>query len=187
MIICWPYDYDSTEIHNRRSRPSIMYNKQNIPFKQNILFNKPHKVPHYMNLVPFQKELPHPCASDRLCADKEPRQWVRGLISGRCLLLLIPLIPLSFLTPLFCSSVLTPFPFLSLQAPPEQVGLLAPQNRAVFSLVFSAAENVIKSRKNTIRFFILRHNIQSPFLGHFLQSSSPASCATCSRFPRSRH
>ena len=59
------------------SRPGIMYNKQNIPFKQNILFNKPlyfHKVPHYMNLVPFQKELPHPCASDRLCADKEPQQ-----------------------------------------------------------------------------------------------------------------
>ena len=89
-----------------------------------------------MNLVPFQKELPHPCASDRLCADKEPQQWVRGLISGRCLLLLIPLIPLSFLTPLFCSSVLTPFPFLSLQAPPEQVGLLAPQNRRIFLGIF---------------------------------------------------
>ena len=25
IILCWPYDYDSSEIHNRRSRPSIMY------------------------------------------------------------------------------------------------------------------------------------------------------------------
>ena len=25
IILCWPYDYDSTEIHNRRSRLSIMH------------------------------------------------------------------------------------------------------------------------------------------------------------------
>ena len=25
IIVSWPYDYDSTKIHNRLSRPSIMY------------------------------------------------------------------------------------------------------------------------------------------------------------------
>ena len=99
------------------------------------------------------------------------------------LLLLILIIPLLPFLALFCTSVLTPFPFLSLRAMCACVRALLNEwawasspHTSNFS-VFSAPENVIIAVPLSAHNPLLHHppsiSFQSPFLGHFLQPSSP--------------